>query len=293
MPDTSSSILKDKEDALTPKETEEGTEKEVLRLQKKKNRAFELDLLRGIAILVMLWHHTAYDLRYIFNYDIFEFIGNGRWFWGMFHPFFLSLFIGISGVCCQFSRNNFRRAIKMIIVAVVFSAVSITADHFLDLGCAVYFNVLHVIAVGTLLFAIFDHVEQKKTGSRDSRGGNMVLFVILLVFFILSRAVPYYDYYFKTPWVMILGLDPADGYMITVGDVCGLVPWLGVFFFGVMLGRIVYREKTTFFPNAPKAVRAISRPIEWVGRHSLIIYFLHQPVIYGILELLHNLGVIK
>ncbi len=270
------------------------SDRRALRLQKRKNRAFELDFLRGFAICVMLWHHTAYDLRYIFKYDIFGFIDpDGRWFWGMFHPFFLSLFVGISGICCQFSKNNFKRALKVAAVALLFSAVSITADKKLDLGCAVYFNVLHLIALGTFLFAIFDHVEQKKTSSRDSRGGTMFLLMMLLVFFILFKAVPYYDYLFPTPWVNFLGLEPAPGHSLVMGDVIGIVPWLGIFIFGVLIGRMVYPTKETFFPNAPKAVRAISRPFEWIGRHSLIIYLLHQPVILGGLYFLQYLGVVK
>ena len=35
------------------------------------NRAFELDLLRGFAIFMMILHHFAYDLRYIFEYNVF------------------------------------------------------------------------------------------------------------------------------------------------------------------------------------------------------------------------------
>ncbi len=273
------------------------SDKRALRLLKRKNRAFELDLLRGLAMCVMLWMHTAWDLRYIFGYNIFSCIDpDNKIFWGFVHPFFLSVFVVVSGICCQFSKNNFKRALKLGIIAILFTIGTVTIDHFLDMGCTVYFNVLHLLTIGMFLFAIFDHVEQKKTETRDSRGGTMFLLLVLLVFFILTHALPYYDGMFKTPWVFIVGLEPDPAYStasLHMADQIGIVPWLGMFFFGVLIGRMAYKEKKTFFPGAPKAVRAISSPIEWIGRHSLIIYLVHQPLTMGILKGLQFLGVIK
>ena len=266
----------------------EGSEKSV---KLKSTRAFELDLLRGFAIFMMILHHFAYDIRNIFEYNAFGFI-DADWFWAFLHPFFLCIFVGISGICCQFSRNNFKRALKLLIVSVLFSAVTITLDHFMNLGCAVYFNVLHLLTVATFLFAIFDHQEQKKTNSRDSRGGDMILFGIVMLFFLLLQALPFYNYKIRCGWVSILGLEPHPDFNLNPGDEMGLIPWVGVFFLGVLIGRHVYKKKETLFPDAPEAVLKVSKPFEWIGRHSLLVYILHQPVMLGILYLLHYLGVI-
>ena len=51
-------------------------------------RAFELDLLRGFAIFMMILHHFAYDLRHVFEHNVFAFI-DSDWFWAFLHPFFL------------------------------------------------------------------------------------------------------------------------------------------------------------------------------------------------------------
>lgn len=254
------------------------------------NRAFELDLLRGFAIFMMILHHFAYDLRHIFEMNIFSFI-DADWFWAFLQPFFLCIFVGISGICCQFSRNNFKRALKLLLVSVLFSAVTIGADRCFGLECAIYFNVLHVLTVSTFLFAIFDHFEQKKTGSRDSRGGDMVLFSIVLLFIFLLQALPYYHYTIKAGWVSILGIEPHPDYNWNAGDEMGLIPWVGVFFLGVLVGRYIYKKKETLFPHASKTVKKISGPFEWVGRNSLAVYILHQPILLGILYGLHYLGV--
>ena len=269
----------------------EGSEKTV---KLKRNRAFELDLLRGFAIFMMVLHHFAYDIRFIFDYNVFSFIGaDCNWFWGFLQPFFVFFFIGISGICCQFSRNNFKRALKLGLVAIAFTAVTIAADHFFDLECAVYFNVLHVLTVSTFLFAVFDHFEQKKTGGRESRGGDMILFSIVMIFIWLLQGIRYYHGKIKCGWVSILGIDPHPDYAFAIGDEMGLIPWVGVFFLGVLIGRYVYKNKETLFPNTPAPVKAVSRPFEWIGRNSLVVYILHQPVIMGILYLLQYLGVLK
>ncbi|MBP5491544.1 MAG: DUF1624 domain-containing protein [Clostridiales bacterium] len=264
------------------------------KLQNGSKRAFELDLLRGFAIFMMVLHHFAFDLRFILGYDVFAFIGaECTWFWAFIHPFFICIFVGISGVCCQFSRNNFRRALKLGIIALLFSVATITADHFLHLGCAIYFNVLHMLTVATLLFAVIDHVEQKKTGSRNSKGGTLALLLIVLLCIFLQHGLPLYNYTIKNNWVFILGIEPVESSRIIMGDELALFPWLGVFFVGVLLGRLVYTDKKTLFPNTPKPVLAVSRPFEWIGRNSLLVYIIHQPIVLGILYLLQYLGVLK
>ena len=267
---------------------------EAASLNRPKARAFEMDLVRGFAIFMMVLHHTAYDLRFIFEYNVFPFIDAGcTWFWAFLHPFFIFLFVGISGICCQFSRNNYKRALKLALVAAAFSAATITVDHFYKLDCSIYFNILHLLAVSTFLFAVFDHAEQKKTGKRESRGGDAILFSIVMLSFWLFHAISFYHYKIKCGWVAILGIEPHPDFSLHAGDEIGLIPWVGVFVLGVLIGRHIYKKKETLFPNAPKAVRAVSKPFEWIGRNSLLVYILHQPVILGILYGLKYLGVLK
>ena len=68
-------------------------------------------------------------------------------------------------------------------------------------------------------------------------------------------------------------------------DYFPIFPQLGWFLLGAALGRTVYREKQTLLPCAAQDFFLI-RFFRWCGRQSLWIYLAHQPVVYGILELI-------
>jgi uncharacterized membrane protein len=74
----------------------------------------------------------------------------------------------------------------------------------------------------------------------------------------------------------IAGTPPMADYM-------PLFPWLGVFLIGCVIGRTCYKDKKTLFAGKGKVMTAVARPVEFIGRHSLIIYLVHQPVIYALL----------
>jgi uncharacterized membrane protein len=74
-----------------------------------------------------------------------------------------------------------------------------------------------------------------------------------------------------------------------MADYMPLFPWLGVFLIGCVIGRICYKDKKTLFTGRGKVMKAIARPVEFIGRHSLIIYLVHQPLVYAILFLIFML----
>jgi uncharacterized membrane protein len=77
--------------------------------------------------------------------------------------------------------------------------------------------------------------------------------------------------------LFILGFDVK----IFSADYYPLIPWLFMFFAGSLVGKY-FKDGTapTVFKNN------ICPPLSFVGRHTLIIYLLHQPLIYGVMYLL-------
>lgn len=254
-----------------------------------KKRAFELDALRGLALFLMVLHHTAYDLRYIFDLNILAF-QERDYFWAFIQPFFVCVFVVISGICCQFSRSNPKRALKLLVFSVILTTSTVIVDRFFIDGVAIYFNIIHLLTVGTALFALFDWWEQKSQNSGNKRVGNAVLLLSALTFLFLVDGFDYYDGMVETNLLIPFGIQSRN--FVEMGDYLPMVPWLGVFIIGVLLGRFCYEKKETFFPNAPSVLKKITKPFEFIGRHSLLVYLIHQPIVLGILYLLRLGGII-
>lgn len=66
-------------------------------------------------------------------------------------------------------------------------------------------------------------------------------------------------------------------------DYFPLLPWLFLFWTGYFLHHLVGRGRL-----APLR-RSVCPPLGWMGRHSLVLYLLHQPVILGVLTAVFRL----
>lgn len=244
-----------------------------------KCRAFELDFLRGFALFMMILMHFAYDLRNFFGLDVFRII-EARYFWVFIHPFFIVIFVGISGICCTFSRNNLRRGVKLAGVAVGLSIVTAIATYGFSIDCLIIFNVLHLLAVGILVYTFICFVE-KKIGASKEKTEILMVFVGLWTILIGSEIGNYYYGIIEGSYLVPFGICGSNTPFM--GDYMPIFPWIGVFLIGAVVGRKYYFSKKTMFGGAPEIVHKISRPFEFMGRHSLIIYLVHQPVLFGLM----------
>ncbi|MHB8962891.1 MAG: heparan-alpha-glucosaminide N-acetyltransferase domain-containing protein [Saccharofermentanales bacterium] len=249
-----------------------------------KNRAFELDFLRGLAIIMMILHHLIYDLRYIMGLDLFAWQESYFFEYWVRAPF-VFIFLIVSGICCTFSKSNIRRSIRMAAVAVAFSAVFYIVSIVTSSEMYVFFNIIHILAVGTFIYSILEHMEKKKV-IQDIR---LPLLVLVVIFMWLEYPLS------KLPLSMIPALLPlheqfASG--LGMADYMPLVPWIGLFFAGAVIGRLFYTERRSLLPRMPAFVRRISLPFEFVGRNSLIFYIFHQPALLGTLYLMRLAGIL-
>ena len=244
----------------------------------KKNRAPELDLLRGFALFMMILMHLAYDLRFEFGLKGFGFL-TANWFWAFVHPFFLVIFVGVSGVCSSFSRNNFFRGLKLLAVAAGLTLVTWAITVYAKINCLIIFNVLALLAVSILLYSLVQFIE-KKTSVKPVTV-NVLLGFLGTYLTVLGSSIGEMDYSTTNPVFMPLGfaIKNTPG----VVDAMAVFPWMGVFLIGCVIGRVCYSKKETLLPASTKKLHPVFAPFEFIGRHSLIIYLFHQPVVYGIL----------
>ena len=227
-------------------------------------RIWELDALRGLCILGMIAVHLLFDLTGFYGAISFEYPG---WLlflmdWGGV-AFFL-----ISGICATLGSRCVRRGLIVLGCGLIISAVTVAMYR---MGMAVkaviiYFGVLHCLGVCMILWAVF---RRFPSWLLAVLGGGLV--ALGLWFKTLTV---------QSHWLFWLGLL-YDGF--STSDYFPLLPFLGFFLLGGWLGRVLYRKKTSLFPGFR------CRPLEWIGRHSLPIYLLHQPILTGLLFLIYYL----
>lgn len=235
-----------------------------------KKRIWELDAARGLCILGMVLVHIIYDLQnmlhlsFLANSGLFDFVSQ----WGGV------LFFLISGCSATLGSRSVRRGLTVLICGVIVSAVTwiMYALGFAGKGLVIYFGVLHCLGVSMLLWPLFRKMPP------------WLLALCAAVLIAAGLAIP--NRGFDTGyWLMPLGFPP---YGFITSDYFPLLPFVGFFLLGGVIGKLVYPNKQTRFPN----VREDRHPIRFLcllGKWSLPIYMLHQPVITGILSLLEAL----
>lgn len=232
-----------------------------------KKRIWELDVLRGVCILGMVVVHLIYDLQTFFS---LPFLADSRLFdlikqWGGV------LFLLISGICVTLGSHPVRRGLIVFACGLLCSAVT-AGMYFLnmaDKSIIIYFGVLHCLGVCMLLWPLFKRLPVWALGL-------LGLGLTVLGLWISGNVVV--DF----PWLIPLGLVPGD---FASSDYFPLLSNLGFFLVGAFLGKTLYRKKETLLPRVNPANPVLAF-FTRLGKWSLPVYLLHQPVITGLLYLI-------
>ncbi|HIQ76952.1 MAG TPA: DUF1624 domain-containing protein [Candidatus Faecousia excrementipullorum] len=232
-----------------------------------KKRIWELDVLRGVCILGMVVVHLIYDLQTFFS---LPFLADSQLFdlikqWGGV------LFLLISGICVTLGSHPVRRGLIVFACGLICSAVT-AGMYFLnmaDKSIIIYFGVLHCLGVCMLLWPLFKRLPVWALGL-------LGLGLTVLGLWISGNVVV--DF----PWLFPLGLVPGD---FASSDYFPLLSNLGFFLVGAFLGKTLYRKKETLLPRVNPANPVLAF-FTLLGKWSLPVYLLHQPVITGLLYLI-------
>lgn len=232
-----------------------------------KKRIWELDVLRGVCILGMVVVHLIYDLQTFFS---LPFLADSRLFdlvkqWGGV------LFLLISGICVTLGSHPVRRGLIVFACGLICSAVT-AGMYFLnmaDKSIIIYFGVLHCLGVCMLLWPLFKRLPVWALGL-------LGLGLTVLGLWISGNVVV--DF----PWLIPLGLVPGD---FASSDYFPLLSNLGFFLVGAFLGKTLYRKKETLLPRVNPANPVLAF-FTLLGKWSLPVYLLHQPIITGLLYLI-------
>lgn len=230
-------------------------------------RIWEIDFLRGLAIILMVGYHLLYDLGDFAGLE--KFLGFATDLttpaWLLAQHFFAGLFVILSGVSSNFSQNNMRRSLKYLAVALLITS----ASYVFDPASVILFGIIHCLGVSALLYGLFF----KKSTATTCLVSGIIIAGLSALLPTAHRLIS-----INTNWLLPLGLHRPD---FASFDYFPLIPWLGIFLIGAALGRWLYLSRKSLLS------RELSPNLfNWCGRHSLWIYLLHQPIILGILFLL-------
>ncbi len=254
----------------------------------KKPRIALLDEVRGLCVVLMVVYHGFYTFGYYLDSEKHETLARTcRELFDFFmpiEPLFAGIFIFLCGLCCTLSRNNLKRGALLALVALgvtVVMAVGFPDD-------AIWFGVLHMLSVCILLYALLHRTIAKTPGWLGAAVCAMLLWLCWNLpvqyaagFFGIRNVweVPVPAHVMRIKWLYPLGLGRIGGVQ---GDYFPLLPWLFCFFGGSFLGRYIHR-----LPRCLKCSHL--PPLSFVGRHALIIYVVHQPIIWGIVSLVSSI----
>jgi len=242
----------------------------------RKERIEIIDGLRGLSVVLMVIHHLLYNCA--------AFLGAPWWLFtnpvfDVLHYTFAGLFIFLSGVSSRFSRSNIKRGLIVIAVAMVISAVT----FFMEMP--IWFGILHLLGFLMLIYGL----TGKAFNLIPGKVAPFIYIPLIVAGAIVVESVSLTSGHlwirnllavlgWSQPGAVNAALLPwQPGFVFVSYDYFPFLPWIFVFLLGTWAGAYIrdrklpdwfYRMKPPVFPK--------------IGRKALIIYILHQPVLYGL-----------
>ena len=226
-------------------------------------RVASVDALRAIALIAMVVYHFCFDLRYFaviradFEHDPF---------WLGARTMILSTFLLLAGVglalaaAAKAPSAHFWRHVGMIAGCAMLVSV---ASYVMFPTTFIWFGVLHAIAVSLVL-----------ARPLVRRPGIAVIVGLAVIAAGIGFSNPAFDR-FALGWIGFMTSKPYTE------DYVPLFPWAGVLFCGIGAGHALLRNRFAM-------LSMLATPPEWLaklGRHTLAIYMVHQPILLGALWL--------
>jgi uncharacterized membrane protein len=222
-----------------------------------------IDLARGLALVAMAVYHFSWDL------ELFGYLDPGTTAHGWLKLLarctaasFLIL-VGIS-LYLAHGRDIRWRSFLLRLAMVAGAALAISVVTWLATPESfIFFGILHQIALASVLGLAFLRLP-----------GPITLAAAALVI-----AAPWYarSTSFDQPWLLWVGLSSVDP---RSNDYVPVFPWFGAVLVGIGLAQLAARSGLT---SKLSDIRLPSVSLlRFAGRHSLLVYLIHQPILIGI-----------
>ena len=230
------------------------------------NRLHYLDVTRGFAIVLMVVYHFSFDLD---NFNYIQIDMDHSLFWLSFRAVIVILFLttmGMSlalthakGICwpCMKKRTLFLGG----------AAILVSVGSYLQFPESwIYFGILHFILFASWLGLLFVGKPWL----------SLVTAVVVLAGYLTG--------WLHTRALFDLVQEPLHLPVRYTEDMVNMFPW----FAPVLVGIFIVAKGWHLLPHLNASF--ISTKLSFMGRHSLIIYLIHQPLLFGATLLAYKAG---
>ncbi len=239
-------------------------------------RFWEVDSLRGLAIIMMITYHFLFDLTFFGIYPLDVYSGF-LWIFARVTAFIFIFLMGVSMTLSssrtkilgdnnkgELFRKYLKRGLKIFSLGMLITIVTFIfiPQEF------IIFGVLHFIGISIILSYPF--LKRKYLNLYLGIG-----FIIIGIFLA--------NFTFDFSWLIWLGFIPNN---LNTVDYFPLIPWFGVVLIGLFLGGLLYKDYQRQFKIPDLSKTLFVKIFAFLGRNSLIIYLIHQPVLIILLYLL-------
>lgn len=242
-----------------------------------KYRYFWIDNIRAIAMISMIIFHTVWDLVYLFGVDWEWYRSNLAFLW---QQSICWTFILLSGFCWNFSKKPLKQGLIVSGAGLIVTAVTLLFSY----ESRVIFGVLNLIGFSILLL-----IPLKRYFERiSSVTGAAVMF---LLFAITYGANDGYFGFFGLKLIELPMMLYENLFSAFIGfpekeffssDYFSVFPWTFLYFTGFFFYRMWKEGRLCDAKCLNKKLPVLT----WMGKNSLIVYMIHQPIIFGILKIL-------
>lgn len=230
-------------------------------------RIIWLDVLKGIAIVMVVAYHLLFDLDQFVGLPI----DTTAWYWAVLALPVLAIFVGGAGISLVFSRDHktyrvfLQKTIKSTAYLFVCAGAVTAITWYLFPDDVILFGVLHLIAVSRLLGMFFV-------------GAPVVALLVGCAIFLATPVIAHIPV--TTKLFVWLGCAPDNFSSL---DYFPLFPWFGIFCIGMFFGHFLLRYGRHREKSEETSRGRVTRACAFLGRHTLVIYLFHQPLIISIL----------
>lgn len=261
---------------------------------KDSNRLLRIDEIRGFTLISMILYHFMWDLKNLAGFKLNFFIGPIGEVW---QKSICISFILISGFCFSMGKNRFKRSLIVFLGGTLITAITIVfmPENRIVFGVLTFLGFAGMIMIPiNKAIAYIESVLNKSTFDLTMIIGNLLLFIVFYPvnygYIFVFRKVLLPKYLYKGYMATFLGF--SDPHFFSQ-DYFSIFPWMFLYCLGYFLYKLFIDNMSTIKASGNAVIDYLKKGrfsiISRIGKKTLLIYMLHQPVLYVITLIIQNI----